>query len=395
MIKNIKMLLLGKDIIRIIIMMICDYQTICNLSHTCRDLHEIAIELNMWRIRYCLFKMKLGHFFQPDIWASQKGYFNVLDWLLNYHTFKINGEKISIEASSYGHISVLELWKNHFGFRKLPPNPIHIDKNFRVASCAGKIDILNWWEKYIEYQKYLGQNAITRQNTLSHYCDSYTIDSICKTPHTESLNWWLDYCDKYNIKFKYTSDAIRNASLFDRIEILDWFLNYCNKTGRKFKYPLNIVDEIITHGNIRIMEWWGKYFEQMKIPFKYSKYSINIAQHQNNLDVIKWIYNYCQKTNTKFKYNVKTIENATKGKFNESVKWWVKYFWENDFDMKKNCIYELKYYADEIKQISLPPENLLHLQEKIYLLYQYYLEIMINENRSNLNFAKSRKIEKE
>jgi len=109
----------------------------------------------------------------------------------------------------YRKISILEYIKTHH--YKVLEDPRSSNYGLKVASEYGHVDVLEWW-------KNLG---------IFLYYDEDALDKASSNGHIDVLNWWLNS----GLQLKYSENSI-DFVCRERYDVLHWWLN----SGLQLKY---------------------------------------------------------------------------------------------------------------------------------------------------------------
>jgi hypothetical protein len=131
------------------------------------------------------------------------------------------------------------------------------------ASFYGHIQVLEWYKNSGYEFKY----------------DIWAIYLASKNGHIQVLEWFKNF----GYEFKYNNNAINNASRNGHIQVLEWFKN----SGYEFKYDENAIYYASIYGHIKVLEW----FKNSGYEFKYNNDAINMASYYGQVEVLKWFKN--------------------------------------------------------------------------------------------------------
>lgn len=140
-------------------------------------------------------------------------------------------------ASKYGHINVLEWFKNSGMKMKYT----HDSMNF--ASENGQIIVLNWWK----------QHAMESEEKLKY--DNHAIDFASMNGHIDILEWWKKFYQEQKIEPEYTSWAIDYAVRYKHLNVLQWW----KESGLNIKYTYHAIKNAEEYGYIFIIDWLNTY----------------------------------------------------------------------------------------------------------------------------------------
>ena len=225
---------------------------------------------------YSIFDIKiLKKFkFQFDWWCvkffCRHGKINILEYIKTHH-YKVledyRSSNYGLEvASEYGHVDVLEWWKNSGIFLYYGEDAL--DK----ASSNGHIDVLNWWLNSGLQLKY----------------SEKSIHLACRERHIDVLNWWLNS----GLQLKYSEWALNYASRMGRIDILDWWKN----SGLKLKYN----EDVLMTRYTTVLDW----FFNSEYKIEYSNRVLNHVINNYSVDSLIPILDWLKKYGLPLKYNI-------------------------------------------------------------------------------------------
>jgi hypothetical protein len=177
--------------------------------------------------------------------ASEKGFINLLNWLVDSNIPVKCGRYSLYLASLNGHAHILEWWKNTGLPLKYDESPLNI------ASKKGFVHILEWW----------------KNSSLSLKYSEKALSSASEDATTNSLKWWFNS----GLPLKYNEMALYCASVMGNVNVLNVWFN----SGLPLKY-FNLPSSC--HPDVAL--WWkqsGLSFENC-INFEQSKYYIPLAE---------------------------------------------------------------------------------------------------------------------
>jgi hypothetical protein len=139
-------------------------------------------------------------------------------------------------------------------------------KNYIInnASLYGHVQVLEWF-KNSGYEFNYGKE---------------TISNASKNGHVEVLEWFKHS----GYEFKYDHWAINYTSEFGHIQVLEWFKN----SGYEFKYNNWAICLASKYGHVQVLEW----FKNSGYEFKYDDYAINYASYNGHVQVLEWFKNF-------------------------------------------------------------------------------------------------------
>ena len=222
---------------------------------------------------------------------SSHGMLDMIEWLYkrkDKYKFMIN-EKAMEMACSFGHINVLDWFKNN--------NLCIYDEECISQACySNNIQVLNWW----------------LQSNLELKISKYLFEELFEAFYfnLDSINWIK--INKINIE--YDEDIFDNAYIDGNIGILDWW----HESGMKIKYSKNILGHTT---DPKSAEWilekgYEVYFTQ------------NSLDNIESVEMLEWWLKFLNIQNSNFKINKeKIIQNAIRYDNEELLKYCI----ENDF----------------------------------------------------------------
>jgi hypothetical protein len=131
------------------------------------------------------------------------------------------------------------------------------------ASCYGHIQVLEWF----------------KNSGYDFEYDIFAINYASKNGHIQVLEWFKNS----GYEFKYSDLAINHASLNGHIQMLEWFKN----SGYEFKYNEWAMNHASYFGHIQVLEW----FKNSGYEFKYSKSAIYWARENGHIQILKFYSN--------------------------------------------------------------------------------------------------------
>jgi hypothetical protein len=173
-----------------------------------------------------------------------------------YNNEVLYKNKIVLNALMYGHVQVLEWFKNSGYVFK------NIKKSIYIACFYGHVQLLEWFKKSGFKIKY----------------DKEAVFCASENGHAQILEWFKNSCHD----FKYDEYNIYNAIKHNNINIVKWFKKY----NYEFKYPINLIF-ICDNLTIEMFDLLKKY----NYHFKYTMFDFNIANHNKKFirGIIKFI----------------------------------------------------------------------------------------------------------
>jgi hypothetical protein len=172
---------------------------------------------------------------------------------------------------------------------------LYMNNIINNASRYGHIQVLEWFKNSGYEVKYF-------------YYFNYAINNASRNGHIKVLEWFKNS----GYEFKYGENAIDYASEKGYVKVLEWFKN----SGYEFKYNVCAINYASARGHIEVLEW----FKNSEYKFKYNKNAFQtkviriLKFHSNNFNIkklIKWSTNIFIKT-IKFKTNSKYLKGYQK-----------------------------------------------------------------------------------
>ena len=165
------------------------------------------------------------------------------------------------------------------------------------ASYYGHIEVLEWFKNSgyeFEYNKY-----------------EYAINNAAGNGYIEILEWFKNS----GYEFKYNEYAINYASENGHIQVLDWFKN----SGYEFEYNKDAIKWASKNGHIKILDWFKNsgYELYTRDAIVYSSFNghIQVLKFYCNLNIkklIKWSKKIIFIKTIKFKTNNKYLKGYQK-----------------------------------------------------------------------------------
>jgi hypothetical protein len=232
------------------------------------------------------------------------------------HKFNIKINKRFLECVCYvGNIKTLDYLKNTNQIPKYDGTELY------YASCAGKTEVLDWWE----------------QNGLEFVFNKYE-DVITGASYNSQLNvlqWWESRRSKFMM---YNCD-------------------HFNVYDKSHRYPLmfsfyTIFRDALRTGNISVLEWIknSKYdLDIPKDPSDPDRFPVHIALYHNNINVLDWLV----KSGLPFQYDKNILQDP---RFrivcnHETIQWW------NDniknAQIQNSIIYNKASYVNTLKKCCI------------------------------------------
>ena len=195
----------------------------------------------------------------------------VLEWHLSSGLKSKYSKKAINNASKFGNIDILNLWIKYAKSDniKLRYNENAID----FAFTNGYINILNWWRDQAVYgtlefkmRNPIIDNAIGDKSVLFWCFDNYNflknhniileyseriVDLAAKNGKVDILDHWIKFININKLEFKYTNNAINDASCYGRVDVLNWFL----VSGLELKFDKEYIEYLIKLDH-NISTWW-------------------------------------------------------------------------------------------------------------------------------------------
>ena len=145
---------------------------------------------------------------------------------------------------------------------------LYINNIINIACSYGHIQVLEWFKNSGYEFKY-------DDWTISYYA--------CEYGQVKVLEWFKNS----GYEFKYNITAIGYACLNNHIKVLEWFKN----SIYKFKYDEETIDEVIdaviSRGHIQVLEW----FKNSGYEIKFNKRDITDASEEGHIQVLEWFKN--------------------------------------------------------------------------------------------------------
>ncbi|KAI9331322.1 hypothetical protein BDR26DRAFT_870293, partial [Obelidium mucronatum] len=169
--------------------------------------------------------------YSPDLVnnASRIGNIEVLNWWISQNKLAIFVDEKAMDHAST--VEVLNFW-NSDKVRARTGYPKWTSNSMKLASEAGRIDLLNWW----------------KQSGLKPRWTSKAMDYASANGHIEVLQWWLDS----GYPPAYSPWAMDWASQNCHIDILYWWFN----SGLKLKFTVQSLSLASLNGHIDVLDWW-------------------------------------------------------------------------------------------------------------------------------------------
>jgi len=146
-----------------------------------------------------------------------------------YKKFGLNildNDELINQASSNGHIDILNWWKS--SNLKLKYGTCAIN----IASHNGHINVLNWW----------------KSSGLGLKYSDDAMDDASINGHINVLEWWKSS----RLPLKYTTDSMDFASRCGHLNVLDWW----KSSGLELKFTTDAMEVPLCHDFSNVLDWW-------------------------------------------------------------------------------------------------------------------------------------------
>ena len=177
----------------------------------------------------------------------------------------IISDKVEINVENY-EIQPFEILKyTDLNIFVIENNKVLYVNDIIICACKyGHIQVLEWFKNSGYKFKY----------------NETPINYASKNGHIQVLEWFKNS----GYEFKYSNNAINYASENGQIQVLEWFKN----SGYEFKYDKDtIIYKVPKFGHIQVLEW----FKNSGYEFKYDENAIDYASSFGNVQVLEQQYN--------------------------------------------------------------------------------------------------------
>ncbi|KAI9326202.1 hypothetical protein DFJ73DRAFT_801438 [Zopfochytrium polystomum] len=154
-----------------------------------------------------------------------------------YPSFEREPHQAVLEACRFGHVHVLEWWKNTGGV-----NWSEVNDALSYASAEGNIAVLEWW----------------RQSEFPMRCTTTILEAASSRGHVAILQWWRESGVKLPAE-AYCLDRAR------WVEVLQWW----KESGLPVTYTALAFSRAILWGQFDRLEWWTKSGLELKYSESY------------------------------------------------------------------------------------------------------------------------------
>lgn len=166
-------------------------------------------------------------------------------------------------------------------------------------------------------------NCLLLLEWLSNSVNSFrytvnAIDEASRKGHIGVLEWFK----KSGYKMNYTYEAIDFASHNAHIKVLDWFMQ-ARESGLEFLYSKDAIIFASAKGNINVLQW----FKDSGLEFKYDENAIKKASSRGLVSVLEWFVNSGLEVNSYY-----VIDNAIKYEHINVLEWLKKFDIEYVYD---------------------------------------------------------------
>lgn len=167
------------------------------------------------------------------------------------------------------------------------------------------------------FQKLCFSLAFSRKQLLILYTRKM-VDTFCRHGKLKMLEWWYEFCMRFDIAFRYSEDALDFASQHEYDQILGWWESmYASKHVAMLKYSKNALDKCFS---VKILDWWLHMYIEFNLPLKYSTKAIDTSL---DCGILNW-WLHCQENfDIRMKYSKWSIINASTYDNIPILEWWL------------------------------------------------------------------------
>ena len=232
--------------------------------------------------------------------------FEVLTWLSKKykHIITNNSKSIMDKASNDNRIDILDLCHNNLKNKGILLNCSMIAIN--TASDNGHSNVLEWWSN----------------SSINVHCSIYAISTALKNNHPNVLKTWYQISLKHNIDLNHIARDVDCKELNNSIESLNVWLDICQKHKIQFEIPNLIFASENNHLNM--LNWWSNIASKNNIKIEYDILCIELASKNGHTDILNWWFNHFQKLNIVLEITEKCIDLASSNDHINVLEWWIK-----------------------------------------------------------------------
>lgn len=160
----------------------------------------------------------------------------------------------------------------------------------------------------------------------------YTKSAVDRAASPEVLDWWLSMHMSYDVDFKYSTRAIDYCQ---NVAVLDWWLNAHLVYGFRLKYTSLSIHRASATGNLDVLNWWTTR-TPLTIALKYDESAMDSASAAGHVDVLNWWMDQWEHNQYTLRYSEHAIDLASANGHLDVLRWWFQRFKEGRVLFKRS-----------------------------------------------------------